>query len=82
VGNDRQFCPTTNMGACSAYPTLRKEREGWGTRTLDVVEKKDRALMGFARLYQPTYAGANMGHPFRVGVSGIVDYQDTCSELV
>ena len=29
------------------------------------------------RHYQPTYAGANMGHPFRVGVSERVDYQGT-----
>jgi hypothetical protein len=28
--NDRQFCASTNMGAYSASPTLRKEREGWG----------------------------------------------------
>jgi len=83
VGNDRQFCPTTNMGACSVYPTLRKKREGWGTRTLVVGREKRQSFDGASpRLYQPTYAGGNMGHPFRVGVSGMVDYQDTSSDLV
>jgi hypothetical protein len=32
---------------------------------------------GSPRLYQPTYAGANMGHPFRVGLSERVEYKDT-----
>jgi hypothetical protein len=40
--------------ADSAYPTLRKEREGWGTRSLVSREEgKDRPLMGFALLFSP-----------------------------
>jgi hypothetical protein len=39
----------TNMGAHSAYPTLRKEREGWGTRTLIVGREKRQSFdWGFA----------------------------------
>jgi hypothetical protein len=66
-----------NFSAHFVYPTLRKEREGWGTRTFDIGQQKDSALMGLARLYAPTYAGANMGHPFRVGLSGIVVYRNS-----
>ena len=81
--NDGQFCATTSMGAYSASPTLRKEREGWGTRTLVVGRGKRQTFDGASpRLDQPTYAGANMGHPDGVDVSGMVDHQDTCSELV
>jgi hypothetical protein len=32
---------------------------------------------GFADLIQPMYAWANMGHPFRVGVSERTDCDDT-----
>jgi len=74
--NDRRFREN------SAYPTLRKEREGWGIRTLVVGGEKRQSFDGASpRLLRPTYPGANMGHPDRVGVIGIVDYQDTCSEL-
>jgi hypothetical protein len=42
-----------------------KTGEIWGTQVL-LWGKVVRALRGFARLYQPTYAGANVGHPDRV----------------
>jgi hypothetical protein len=37
--------------------------------------------LGFAHLFRPTYACANMGHPYRVGVSERVDYQDASQAL-
>jgi hypothetical protein len=53
------------------HPTLRKEREGWGTRRLVAGLEPKGALVwnqrlwwGFAHRFRPTYAGANMGHPY------------------
>jgi hypothetical protein len=30
---------------------------------LDLPVVKEKAMVGFARLFRPTYAGANVGHP-------------------
>jgi hypothetical protein len=49
--NDRQFRATTNMSAHSAYPTLRKEREGWGTRTLVVGREKRQTFDGLRPVF-------------------------------
>jgi hypothetical protein len=38
--NERQFRPAMNMSAHSAYPTLRKDREGWGTRSCFLRERE------------------------------------------
>src|SRR5271170_1503754 len=60
-------------------PTKPHRKSGvWGTRLWSSGEREKTHFDGASpRLYQPTYAGANMGHPFRVDVSGIVDCQGT-----
>ena len=79
-------------------PTKPHRKSGvWGTRIVIPGREKRQTFDGASpRLFWPTYAGANMGHPFSVGVServdyedtvqsgvsGRVDYHDTCSELV
>jgi hypothetical protein len=45
----------------SHYPTQAKERLEWGTQHLLPVGQK--LWWGFARLVQPRYAEANLGHP-------------------
>ena len=46
-----------------------KTSEMWATRAFVVTEKRKQSFDGASlRLYQPTYAGANVGHPDRVGV--------------
>ena len=53
----------------------QKTSEMWGTRALVATRKRKRQTFDRAspRLYQPTYAGANVGHPDRVGERGRVD---------
>jgi hypothetical protein len=47
----------------STEPTTLHRKSGmWGTRGFLRCDRVKRSL-GFARLFRPTYAGANVGHP-------------------
>jgi len=49
-----------------AYPTLRKEREGWGTRTLVVAGKRNkRPLMGLHGAPVQSWLSERVDHPER-----------------
>jgi hypothetical protein len=70
-GWDKQKVRGEGLGCRAVVPHIsQKTSEMWGTRALVVTEKRKRRSLGEAspRLYQPTYAGANVGHPDRVGV--------------
>jgi len=57
-------------------PTSRQKRARYGAHPSSALGKGCQSFDGASpRLYQPTYAGANMGHPDRVGVSGRADDQ-------
>ena len=76
IGWDKQDLVGKGFGGRAVVSHIsQKTSEMWGTRGLVVTEKEKRQGFDGAspRLSYPTYAGANVGHPDRVGVRGRVD---------
>jgi hypothetical protein len=72
-GWDKQKLRGRASGAEQLNPTLRKEREGWGTRTLVLGEENDRFPGREKRQILWEREKTDL-HPFKFGMSGRVDY--------